>query len=250
MNYYSIPPFEHLGADEECKHFLTVAQWVEQSEALFQFYKAKSLLGTNLILDNGVFEYREAYDTDKYIEMAKELRADIIVAPDEWKDANKTVNMTLEFINSLSDNDLRKFEVMAVPHGKTLEEYMWCYGKISREVGLIGLAKDEWGDSTGYIRPFMTHHLELPQVPMKFHLLGLTHVKELLYCNPDKVVSFDTSMPYKLGKEIKYLSSDTTIGTRYDPKAKLNDIQLEVSITNCNSLRELAGDLKQNLWMC
>ena len=57
-------------------------------------------------------------------------------------------------------------------------------------------------------------------------------------------------MPYKLGMQHEYVRSDTTIGTLYEPGAKLNDFQLEVSVTNCNSLREIAGDLKQNLWMC
>lgn len=248
MYYYSIPPFAHLEADKACQHYLTVAQWVEQEEALLHFFKKRTSEGARLILDNGVFEFREAYPVDKYLDMARNIGATMIVAPDEWKDAKKTVEMTLDFVNSLSNPELEKFEIMGVPHGKTIGEFVWCNDKICTEVDVIGLAKDEWGDKSGYIRPFFTWCAELNVTPIRYHLLGLSCVNELKMCNRQKVISFDTSIPYKAGLDNRYLRNDSVITTKYTPEMSFDKFQLDFSVSNCKILREIAESEGNKPW--
>jgi hypothetical protein len=247
VDYYSIPPFEHLGGDKNCQHYLTVAQWVEQREALLTFYKKRTEEGAKLILDNGVFEFREAYPVEKYLEMADAIGATTIVAPDVWKDAKKTAEFTLEFLGCMSEKELCKFKVMGVPHGRTLSEFTWCYEKICCDVDIVGLAKDEWGDMTGYIRPFFTWSLD-EKIPIPFHLLGLSCVKELSMCNQKSVMSFDTSMPYKAGLENKYIRKDSIFSTKYTPEMAFDKEQLAFAIQNCDILRELANEEKVKPW--
>ena len=248
MHYYTIPPFVHLGLDTKAEHYLTVAQWVEREEALFHFYKKRIQEGASVILDNGQHEFREVYPIDKYLDMAKELGVEILVAPDVWGDSEKTAKVALDFWYSLSKEDKELFQIMGVPHGKTLDEFMGCYHELDM-MDIIGLAKDEWGDKTGYIRAWMTHFLdEVDGSYDRFHLLGLNHVNELTCCNADTTRSFDTSLPYKAAMLNIKLHRIYELSGKYEVQKKLAKSQEVIALYNCNELRHWAKYPKDELW--
>ena len=246
MHYYTIPPFEHLELDTVAQHYLVVAQWVEQSEALLHFYQRRAKEGASIILDNGVHEYRTVYPIEKYLAMAKDIGVEVIVAPDVWGDADGTVEAALDFYHSLSvgEQDM----VMGVPHGKNLFEFMQCFSEMD-EFNIIGLSKDEWGDKTGYIRPWFTHFMgEEDANTDRFHLLGLTHIKELLYCNPQTTRSFDTSLPWKAAMMNIKINGECSVSGEYKVRDVMTPQQQKIAQFNLNELRYLAQKSKTNLW--
>lgn len=248
MEYYTIPPFAHLELDKNATHYLTVAQWVEQEEALLPFYKKRVAEGAKLILDNGMFEFREVYPVDDYLDMAKEIGACTIVAPDVWKNALQTSREAETFYDSLSNEDLNRWKIMGAPHGKTISEFCWCYEKLVGFLDIIGLTKGEWNDTTGWIRPYFTWMLEQENCPVELHLLGLDNVQELLFCNPDKVVSFDTSLPWKAAFQNKIITSQSTITGMFTVGEVLNEDQQAWAIRNLESIREYTAMPKANMW--
>lgn len=248
MHYYTIPPFEHLGLDTKAQHYLVVAQWVEQSEALLIFYRKRIQEGAKVILDNGVHEFREVYPIDKYLDMAKDLGVEILVAPDVWGDADKTAEVALDFWHSLSKEDKEQFDIMGVPHGRNLNEFNRCFQELE-EFPIIGLAKDEWGDKTGYIRPWMTRCLDDEDDNYdRFHLLGLTHVNELTCCNPRTTRSFDTSMPYKAAMMGCVIDRTSEVSGKYEVDGVMTFKQRKAALHNCKALRRLADGPKRELW--
>jgi len=253
MQYYTIPPFAHLDFDLEAHHYLTVAQWVEQKEDLFTFYKKRIGEGAKVILDNGVHEFREPYPVEKYLDMAKELGVETIVAPDKWGEADWTVNLVLDFMDVLSKEDKSRFKIMGVPHGETLIDFVDCYYKLQLYCDIIGLAKDEWRDESGYIRPFMTWKLDWAINKPKFHLLGLNHTKELWLCNPETTVSFDTSMPYKAAMMHVLLmgennEEDITVQGKYQVDRVMSETELKYAGANLEILRLGSQKTKLQYW--
>lgn len=160
------------------------------------------------ILDNSAYELRRSISVDALLDLAEELRADVVVVPDVLADASETLKMTSEFYNKLTSRSL-KIKTMVVPQGRTSAEYYACLNKMrSFPFDMIGVSFYAPG-----LDPRQCEDLRFQRISsivrgypdVKIHLLGLANSAFLTeYRKYLNIISFDTSFPIVYGyyKEI------------------------------------------------
>lgn len=247
MDYYTIAPINHLELVKDEPRHLVVASFLD-NDKVYDFYQKQGIQKHKIILDNGSLEFNEPINRDTFLDYARELYVDAIVCPDYIRDAVRTMNETEVFFDSLSENELRKYHLIGVVHGRDLTEFITCYHKLLTICDIIAFtAKDEWTkgwrDHNGIVRSFLTYYLDnhLPGLA-EIHLLGLNFVKELYYTNP-KVRSIDTSMPFKLAAKNEALGLGSSHMGMFDFNVKLNKKQQQLGVQNIQFLKDLC-DLK------
>jgi hypothetical protein len=201
MKLYAIAPKNGVEVIRSHPRHLVIAQWLTD-DAYRVFYKGLVALGHELILDNGAYEFGEAMESEEYWKVISMMRPTIVVAPDSFRNAKKTVERVEKFYEEMHDRCLEsKFEVMGVPQGSNLTEWLWCYEKIAPMVNVIGLPTAQWGDRTGIVRHFLAKKLDNLKEP-RIHLLGCWNPLEvLMYNDVPRVKSIDTSLPFKYAEK-------------------------------------------------
>lgn len=167
------------------------------------------IAGNYVILDNGVAE-GEALSGKRIAELAQELHVSEVIAPDVWRDADRSLEATRQFIMSYGE-ELGKagIKIMAVPQGETLGDWMQSFEILIHvaEVHTIGLPKnlDETGVSRALVvdmidRDWATHTASLKE----YHLLGqATWLGEMEYVTRHHpwVRGIDSSYPIALARQ-------------------------------------------------
>lgn len=157
---------------------------------------------TYIILDNSLIELGGALSMERLIKAAEKVLADEIILPDVFKDGEATYQSTLKSIEWLREHNLLgRFNLMAVCHGTTEEEFTKCFNRLNDlpEIDVIGIpkvmssmpwVKDRSRKSLKNV--FMHSH-------KKIHFLGSWYnLAELLDLGTDvwnKVRSVDTCLP-------------------------------------------------------
>ncbi len=170
--------------------------------------------GNYVILDNGVAE-GEAISGKKLAELAMELHVTEVIAPDVWRDADRSLEATRQFIMSYGGElgaQEASIRIMAVPQGKTLGDWMQSFEVLYqvKEVATIGLPKNL--DETGVSRAVVLQMIETAAggfdsdwPPMKeFHLLGqATWLGEMEFVvqNYPWIRGIDSSYPIALARQ-------------------------------------------------
>jgi len=254
MRYYAIAPRNGLSVIKDYTHFLVVAQWLRDQKYRV-FFKSKAADGAQIILDNGAYEYGEAMQDDEFLLFAAQLKPTIVVAPDVFRDYAKTIQRVEGFFKLVNDRCLEsQFEIMGVPQGKTVKEWVRCFERLSEICDVIGLPVAQFGDRSGVVRNFLARNVDDRTTP-RIHLLGLWSPHELgMYKGVTRVQSIDTSLPFKyaergwmlekpsgwIGVEIQ---SDAPCDWKMDWEAKWAEggsltHSLKVARHNFNVLRE------------
>lgn len=83
--------------------------------------------GREVILDNSLFELREAFDMFEFAKWVKQLKPTYFIVPDCWKNGDETVRMFFEFIKNF---DCYPSKIIGVAQGNTLEEVAQTYYSI------------------------------------------------------------------------------------------------------------------------
>lgn len=99
---------------------------------------------TYIILDNSLIELGGALSMERLIDAAKKVYADEIILPDVFMDGKATYESTLKSIEWLKEHkELGSFNLMAVCHGTTEEEFKECFDKLNslEEITTIGIPK-------------------------------------------------------------------------------------------------------------
>jgi len=167
------------------------------------------------MLDNGAHEGRTA-SIDELLDIAEELKVNRLVIPDERFDEAKTLHMAEEFMDVLSFEERKKYELVAVPQGETFTQFIHCYKElVSMDPDIIGICKDfgrlEDFNLIECIRPWLIQHF-FNEKPV--HLLGTCTLRELSrYKHIPNVLSVDTNDAAKHSKIIgktEYLEPHST----------------------------------------
>jgi len=95
-----------------------------------------------IILDNGLFELKEAMPIKDVIEAARMIGASELICRDVLYDGKATVEASLEFIRKVQESGLRA-RLMAVPQGKTDTEWFECAEALAKlpSVSCLGISK-------------------------------------------------------------------------------------------------------------
>lgn len=174
-----------------------------------EYYRGRNELK---ILDNGLFENEVAEESLGLIIKALMIKADVVIAPDVLYDAEATIEGARDFAHMvLRVAHKRQFKIMAVPHGKSPEEYLYCYKELVNDaaIDMIGLSILSLAKSfemyTGTTSIHVNRIVGINYLwsqgafhPQKWHhLLGLGDRPDELaaYRHIDNIKSNDTSSP-------------------------------------------------------
>lgn len=168
---------------------------------LFKSMREKDPFGCLVIMDNSVVELGKAVDPELIEEAVSLVKTDVIVLPDVMYEKDKTVYSVAEGLNKLSF--LRERDpctsFMAVPQGRTLEEFIQCAEQLSKfnfqYWGVPKHAGSYTGSRTILVRILRT----IKSLPV--HLLGFSSslLDDMLSVNEFGVFGIDSAVPIRLG---------------------------------------------------
>ena len=198
---------------------LIIANFVEKKAKYTKFFKERE---EYVIMDNGLFEVHTAMPAHELLKRAEMVNADEVVAPDVLFDGKETVESAKKFIMSAMDMEIdmespfyqpkfhKKFKIMAVPQGKTPQEWVRCYEQLAdmNEIDVIGLSclsiPKAFSKISG-VKTIMENRLLAIQMlideglifkDVEYHLLGCGNPLELMYQKQHNWIrSCDTSSP-------------------------------------------------------
>lgn len=152
------------------------------------------------ILDNSLIELGGALSMERLVAAADKIKADEIILPDVFQNSVETIKEAKKSIAWLKEhNMLGKYKIMVVCHGKTLEEWKYCFDQVNAmsEVDVIGVPK--------VTATWLPNHNRADLFPVfkntkkEIHLLGSWYnLSELLTLGKecwDFVRSADTCLP-------------------------------------------------------
>lgn len=112
-------------------------------DTYYNFYKnLKSKQPESFIICDNSANEGFMYKDMELIELAKDVNADEIIAPDKYHDGLVTLQETKKFLDTYYEKHLKdKFSIMAVPQGKTIDEYLTCFFEFVKDprINTIGV---------------------------------------------------------------------------------------------------------------
>lgn len=173
--------------------FVIASSCFEHPEYLDYFLNSRTKRFT--MLDNGAFETGEAVDDEQYIELATQLRPDVLVVPDVYKDPLKTVERCINFMNKWQTRDIPDCALMGVL--QVNEDIRWIH-TLSHIYSHYNIKWIGVPYATGLDRAQL-----IKQRPEweNVHILGLPHLSEVFaLAELPNIKSIDSSLPVKSAK--------------------------------------------------
>jgi len=164
-------PFELLAIIDPLVdfHFCIATEAIKDSRYLEFFRDSEK----PVMLDNGTYEEGFPLSPEELFDVAKEIRPQIVWAPDYWNDSKKTLEKSMSFI-ALSE---RKWQVGVIPQGRTVEE-LWESAYSFRACNIFGFSfkhpRAELIEALQASRFFTQPHV------LHVHMLGIRHIEEVL----------------------------------------------------------------------
>jgi hypothetical protein len=125
MQLATILPTKYLDLIKGDKYHMALAHLVLKDEIYTEFYRQQSKKDAYVILDNGVIE-GEQQQLGDIIMRARVIGAQEIILPDVFQDADATIASSYKALKTCREKYGREFKLMAVPQGKTIEEWLEC----------------------------------------------------------------------------------------------------------------------------
>ena len=244
--YLPIVPFKNLNILDDYDTGLCLTNLFKQSKEDVNYYTGRKW--KRLIVDMGTFEGDpstsdeiakciDMFDTDLVEEF-------IVVCPDDLYNGDVTVQQTKDFIKQYLGRWPVNF--MAVPQGKTLEEYLDCARQLAeiKEVDFIGISRLSAEDCS--TDRCTTLNAVMPILKdKKVHMLGMNSPLEPMFCRGwDNIESIDSCMAalYALhGREVPFtFSKGGRIKTPHDLfTQELTEEQVELAKANIKKLNSV-----------
>lgn len=190
------------------KYHMALAHLVLENLDYANFYRERSAAGEYVILDNSIIELGEAVSIDIILEAAARIKAHEIILPDVYRDGMGTLN-AIDRVFHHDAEKLKGYKLMAVPQGKTMSDWLYCYKKILRnfpQIDVIGIPKSTSmfeDDTIG--RDNLVQHLYshgFVKYDKEYHLLGVhNNPAEILVSSRHKWIrGVDTCLPVLCGQ--------------------------------------------------
>lgn len=199
-----------------------------------------------IIMDNGAAELGKSVDVDEFISLMRQVRGNKktffeIWCPDDLYDCHKSLSMTNQFINKLTDEERANISLVGIPQGKNLQEFLFAYEslRLNPHIKVIALSKysvpecfkeiGDGRDELAYNRGNALMYLFSNGLMTKpLHLAGANNylLKELVFARDFNMVrSIDSNIAFKLA--VHNIDIDNALT---EPEARL-DHDIEISPT-------------------
>ena len=102
----------------------TLCDWIQDSKDYTIYYKnsKKFKITDNMAAENGI-----SSPIDVVIESARIVNSNEIWASDKLYDKDETIKLTTEFLTHLTHEDKQRFQIVGLPQGKNMSEWLECY---------------------------------------------------------------------------------------------------------------------------
>jgi len=215
----------------------------ESHPSYYRYFKAaREIYNREVLLDNSIFELGHAFDSDKFLDAAIDLKPNMFIVPDVLENSYLTIDSFERWqredrINKVKDVCITK--AIGAVQGTAWQELIDCYKFMSDNADMIAISfdfsyyevtgegktkLDRW--CTGRQR-FISQLIEkgIWNWDKPHHLLGCSLAKEFRYYvnhNIHNIVSCDTSNP--IVAAIHGMKYDADYGLPTKPSTKLADL--------------------------
>jgi hypothetical protein len=211
MKVALITPTKYLDMAEEQKVQMSLAHRVLADRTYAAWFKRlprRGSLPPLVIMDNSLIELGYALPLSDILQAAEMCGAGEIILPDVFRDGERTVEAVQAALTEIKQTTSAvPFGKMAVAHGRSREEWLWCFDTLSEMEGVdtIGIPKvlDEIWQPGGRIG--CTQYLErtgrIDTRARSYHLLGIwtDPVEILCQAHHDWIRSVDTALAFHAG---------------------------------------------------
>jgi hypothetical protein len=168
----------------------------EEYKEYYDFYAESIILGRTVILDNSLYELKQSFNVELYVEWISRLNPTYYIIPDDYE-YTKNIDMFNSFILNYSSLKPRK---IAVVHGSSIDELIGSYRYIDSKLDDDDMIAFSAGDSNiGIHRPMNIVNMYadgLINEKRKHHILGCILPQEYkIYSQLPFIWSGDTSSP-------------------------------------------------------
>jgi len=132
MNIAHVTPEDNLSLCDSGNFDFCLAHIAIKNKDYKKFFVDRVLSGRELYLDNGVWETGYPLDKDLMIELAIEMGATYVYAPDYMGEKKKTLDAISEFGDIASNTKGFNSKIIGVMQGKTREEWFDCALKLAK----------------------------------------------------------------------------------------------------------------------
>jgi hypothetical protein len=215
----------------------------ESHPKYYQYFKAaRDVYNREVLLDNSIFELGHAFDGDKFLKAAIDLKPNMFIVPDVLENTAETIESfntwrRFGFINRVKDVCVTK--AIGAVQGKTWQELIECYKFMSDNADMIAISFDfSYYEVTGEgdtkldrwcsgRQRFITQLIDagIWNWNKPHHLLGCSLAKEFRYYinhNIFNIASCDTSNP--IVAALHGMQYDADYGLPTKPSTKLADL--------------------------
>lgn len=234
MKFCSITPLKNTDLMYENDYVMLLAHLSKKSDYYSCFARKKR---NYKIMDNSIIELGEAFSMQDLVDEAIKCDVDEIILPDVFQDGPKTVVLVKKSIQWLYDHNLiGKFKLMAVCHGKNLDELFYTFKELNNipEINTIGIPKvlTTWINSRVFFAEIVTYLTN-----KDIHLLGCwSSLKELKELSANsRIRSVDTCLPALLS-----IYNMKTFDDRWG-----RVIDLEKTEVNIDNYRKIMADVNK-----
>lgn len=209
----------------------------------YRFFKhSREVYNREVLLDNSIFELGHAFDSDKFLKAAIDLKPNMFIVPDILEDSNQTRRSFVDWIATGKIDEVKQHcitKAIGAVQGKTWQELVDCYKFMSDHADMIAISFDfSYYETTGegytklekwcsgrqrFISQLIDKGIWNWNKP--HHLLGCSLAKEFRYYvnhNIHSIVSCDTSNPVVAA--LHNMRYDAEYGLPIKPSTKLADL--------------------------
>jgi hypothetical protein len=212
---------------------------MEENEEYHDWFSTvNKRFGSEVLLDNSIFELGESFDPEKYVHWVKELDPNFYIVPDVLEDAEGTMQQWRNWDEVFRPPENKSLRI-GVVQGKTWQELVDCYRFMAEEADYIAISFDySYYKYTGYGRDkldlWCTGRQRFIQDLINkgywewskpHHLLGCSLAKEFRYYVDKGITnirSCDTSNP--IVAALKGLKYNGDLGLQEKPSTMLCDL--------------------------
>jgi len=193
-------------------------------------------MGKELYVDNGTYE-GQLMGTAEYLELCREWKPDVVVAPDVIGDAGKTVAAMQEFFDGLPPVGERAFKVMVVPQGSSIElkRRVFAYALDKFHPDILGLGLGAF-DKDWRARALFLRVVDCPL--RRIHILGIANLADLCFWSAF-AESCDTSLPFHAAQDGVGVLDEKKKSTRLDWFDTLEGERLRLDARNVELVRRV-----------
>jgi hypothetical protein len=206
------------------------------------FKTARSVYNREVLLDNSIFELGKAFDSDKFLAAAIDIKPNMFIVPDVLEETVHTVNSFSQWQQSGKINEIKQYcitRAIGAVQGKTWNDLLACYQFMADSADMVAISFDfSYYEVTGEggtkldrwcsgRQRFISQLIDSGawRWDKPHHLLGCSLAKEFRYYvenNIHNIVSCDTSNP--IVAAIHNLKYDADYGLPFKPSTKLADL--------------------------